>query len=296
MRVFVTGASGFLGRAISRALLARGDTVIALSRGGEGEAGAELLRGDPTQSGPWRERVRGCDAVLHLAGEPVAGKRWNAEQKRILRQSRVDSGGQIAQAIAALPAAQRPKVLVTASGIDLYPFDKSDREYAEDAPPGHSFLAELCLAWEAATAQAAERTVALRIGLVLGKGEGVIAKLVTPFRLFVGGPVGSGEQWTSWIHVDDVVGAALLALDEGSLHGPLNLVAASVRQRDFAQALGDALKRPAWLPVPSLVLRAALGEIAEYLVHGRRAVPAALGTAGYAFKQADLGAAIAASI
>jgi hypothetical protein len=296
MRVFVTGASGFIGRAISRALLARGDAVVALSRGGQGERGAAIVTGDPTEAGPWREHLRGCDAVVHLAGEPIAGKRWSAEHKRVLRQSRVDSGARLGEVIAALPAAERPRTLVSASGIDIYPFDATERPYAEDAAPGHTFLGELCRDWEAATARAAARTVQLRLAIILGKGEGAMAKMLTPYRLFVGGPLGSGEQWTSWMHIDDVVGAALLALDREALRGPVNLVTASVRQREFAQALGDALKRPSWLPVPGLALRAAVGELAEYLVHGRHAVPAALERAGYAFKQRDLGAAIAASI
>jgi uncharacterized protein (TIGR01777 family) len=293
MRVFLTGASGFIGRALSQALLARGDAVVGMSRKGDVESGVEAVRGDPAQPGLWRDRVAGCHAVVHLAGEPIAGKRWNEDQKRLLRASRVDSGGQLAQAIAAAPADRRPRVLISASGVDYYPFDKSDHAYGEDEKPGHTFLADLCAAWEASVAQAAERTVVMRNGLVLGHGEGALAKLVTPFRLFLGGPVGSGEQWTSWVHIDDVVGATLLAIDRETIRGPINMVAASVRQRDFASALGDALKRPAWLPVPSLALRLLVGELAEYLVHGRRVVPAALEAAGYTFRHADLRGAIA---
>jgi len=293
MRVFVTGASGFIGRALCRALLARGDEVVGVSRRGDVEPGVEAVKADPAQPGPWRDRVAGCHAVFHLAGEPIAGKRWNDEQKRLLRASRVDSGGQIAQAIAAQPPARRPRVLITSSGVDYYPFDKSEHEYREDELAGHTFLADLCRAWEGATAQAAERTVALRTGVVLGHDEGALAKLVTPFRLFLGGPVGSGEQWTSWIHIEDVVGAALFALDRDAVRGPVNLVAASARQRDFAEALGDALKRPAWLPVPGLALRVAIGELAEYILHGRKAVPAALEAAGFAFRYPELRGALA---
>jgi uncharacterized protein (TIGR01777 family) len=303
MRVFVTGATGFIGRALSAALVARGDTVVALSRSGAapgGEDGRPLegvraVPGDPTAEGPWRAELAGCDAVVHLAGEPIAAHRWGAEHKEELRRSRVESGRQLAAAIAALPAAERPRVLVTASGADIYPFDSSERPYAEDAPAGHGFLSELCVAWEAATAGAAERVVAMRTGLVLGKGEGALAKLTTPFKLFLGGPVGSGQQWLSWIHLDDVVGGYLLALDR-DLRGPINLVTASVRQREFAAALGDALKRPSWLPVPGLALRAAVGELAEHLIHGRRIEPAALGHAGYRWTRPDLAEALAASV
>jgi uncharacterized protein (TIGR01777 family) len=296
MRVFVTGASGFIGRAVSQALIARGDSVVAVSRSGSAGAGVDVVTGDPTQAGPWRERLAGCDAVLHLAGESVGGRRWNAAQKERIRQSRVASGEQLTRAIAALSAEQRPGVLVTASGVDYYGFDRSDTPVGEDALSGNTFLAEVCREWEAATAHAAARTAALRIGLVLGKGDSPLAKILTPFRFFLGGPVGSGEQWTSWVHVDDVVGAALFALDEGGPSGPINVVAASVRQRDFAAALGDALKRPSWLQVPSVAVRLVAGELAEYLVHGRRVVPAALERAGYHFRRPELPGALAASI
>jgi uncharacterized protein (TIGR01777 family) len=292
----MTGASGFIGRAIARALIARGDQVDGLSRTGMAVAGVRAVTGDPTQSGPWRERLAGCDAVIHLAGEPIAAKRWTAEHKERLRASRVDGGKQLAAAIAALPAAARPRVLVTASGVDVYPFDASDRPYAEDGPTGMTFLARLVAAWEASTASAAERVVAMRTGVVLGQGEGAMAKLLTPFKLFLGGPIGSGQQWLGWVHIDDVVGAFLFALDSEALRGPVNLVAKSVRQRELADALGDVLKRPSWLPVPGPVLRLAVGELADYLLHGRKVIPAALAQAGYDFKRAELPAALAASI
>jgi uncharacterized protein (TIGR01777 family) len=292
----MTGASGFIGRALTRALVGRGDEVVGLSRNGAVGAGAVAVTGDPTQAGPWRERLGGCDAVVHLAGEPIASRRWTPEQKEKLRASRVDSGKQLAAALAALPAATRPRVLVSASGADVYPFDPSDRRYTEDVAAGGTFLARLVVAWEESTAGAAERVVAMRTGLVLGKGEGAMAKLITPFRLFIGGPIGSGQQWISWVHIDDVVGAFLHALDRDVLRGPVNLVTASARQRVFADALGDVLKRPSWLPVPGPVLRLAVGELSEYLLHGRNVVPEALDKAGYAFQRGDLAAALAASI
>lgn len=291
MRIFMTGASGLIGRALTTALVARGDTVVALSRGGRAGAGAEVVTGDPTQAGAWQERIGGCDAVVHLAGESIGDKRWTTERKRSFRASRVDSGHQLGRALAALPVALRPRALLTASGVDRYPFDDSDRPYGEDAAAGDSFLADLCAAWEAATDGAAERVVALRTGVVLAQ-DGPFAKMQLPFKLFAGGPMGSGRQWLSWIHLDDAVGGILYALDH-ELRGPINLVGASTRQREFARALGSALHRPSWLPVPAFALRVAVGELAEYLLHGRRVVPIALQSAGYRFRYAGLAEALA---
>lgn len=292
----MTGATGFIGRALTAALVARGDAVLALSRSGSAPPGAEGVRGDPTTSGPWRARVGECDAIVHLAGEPIAGKRWSEERKRAIKMSRVDGGAQLVAAIAA--AAKKPKVLVSASGADVYPWDESDRAYGERDAAGDTFLAGVCKAWEGAVAPAKEhgvRVASLRIGIVLGKGEGAMARLAPLFKLFAGGPIGSGRQWVSWVHVDDVCGAFLHALD-GKSEGPVNTVAGSVRQADFARAIGDVLKRPSWLPVPGMALKVALGELGEYLLHGRNVVPAVLDAEGYTWRRKELGGAIAASV
>lgn len=296
MRVFMTGATGFIGRALTSALLARGNAVLALSRSGTGPTGAEVVRGDPTTSGPWRERVAECDAIVHLAGEPIAGKRWSEERKRLIKTTRVDGGAQLVAAIAA--AAKKPRVLVTASGADYYPFDDSDRAYTEADPAGPTFLSDVCRAWEASVAPAREhgvRVAALRIGIVLGKGEGAMARLAPLFKLFFGGPIGSGRQWVSWIHVDDVVGAFLHALD-GATEGAVNAVAGSVRQADFARTIGDVVKRPSWLPAPALAMKVALGELGEYLLHGRKVVPAVLDREAYGWRRKELAGAVAASV
>jgi uncharacterized protein (TIGR01777 family) len=300
MRVFMTGASGFLGRAIAAALRARGDEVVGLSRRGSGEAGIQWAAGDPSVAGAWQARVAECDAVVHLAGESIAGKRWSAAQKELLRTSRLLGTANVVAAIASAPRETRPRVLFSASGADYYPADESDRPYAEDSPAGTSFLAELCVAWEAA-ARAAEphgvRVVTGRFGVVLGRGEGAMAKLATAFKAFVGGPVGSGRQWFSWVHVDDLVTAVLLALDKTALRGPINVVApGAVRQRDFADAIGRALGRPSWLPVPGAALRLAVGELAQYLLSGRRVVPAALEHAGMTFRYPSIQEAVRASL
>jgi hypothetical protein len=300
MKVFLTGATGFLGRAITQALRARGDSVIGLSRSGGGEIGVDWVPGDPTVPGPWQTRVAGCEAVIHLAGESLANKRWSAAQKALLRASRVEGTGQIVKAIGSAPRESRPRVLVSASGADYYPADESERPYPESEPAGTSFLAELCVAWEAA-ARGAEphgvRVVPMRTGVVLGRGEGAMAKLATAFKLFVGGPVGTGRQWFSWVHVDDVVGAVLHAIDKTAQRSVMNVVApGAIRQREFAAAVGRALGRPSWLPVPATALRLAVGELSQYLLSGRRVVPAALEAGGYQFRFPEIAEAVARSV
>lgn len=295
MRIFVTGASGFIGRAVTEALLARGAAVVGLTRGSPLARGSEVVTGDPSKPGAWTEALAGCDAVVHLAGEPLAGHRWTPERKREIRRSRIEGTAQVVKALA---AAERPKVLVSSSGADLYPFDESERTYGEDAERGATFLADLCREWEEAALAATKhgkRAVVMRTGVVLGKGEGAMAKLAPLFKSFAGGPLGGGRQWVSWVHVDDVAGAYLFALDR-ELSGAVNLVAGSTRQAELARALGDALKRPSWLPVPGIALRIAVGELAEYLLHGRRVVPAVLEKNGYVFKRPTLASALAASV
>jgi uncharacterized protein (TIGR01777 family) len=303
MRVFVAGGSGFVGRHLVPTLVARGDEVVVLSRseprarkvlGNE----VEIVEGDPRYGGDWQKAVDGCTGVINLVGESVAARRWNAHFRQQLRDSRLDSTRLIVEAIAS--SSSPPAVLVNASGIDYYPFSVDlefhrgafdDEEIAEDAPPGDSFMARLCRDWEAEAVAASARVVLMRTGLVLGDGPAT-KKLAAPFKFFVGGKLGSGDQWVSWIHIDDAVGAYLFALDSGSLEGPVNLVTDSVRNRDLARALAKALRRPSLVPVPGFAVRAVAGQLAEYILNGRRAVPAKLRAAGYTFQHPDLEGAL----
>jgi uncharacterized protein (TIGR01777 family) len=306
MKIVVTGATGFIGTALVGALCARGDAVIVLSRDGERARAALGGLGEVTavtaelQSlGPWTAALAGTDAIVHLAGESIAAARWDARQKQRLRDSRVEATRTLVEALAALPAAARPRALISASGADYYPFapdtEFDDDEVTEDDPPGDSFLGRLCRDWEA-QARGAEalgmRVVCMRSGIVLGPG-GALAKLTTPFKLFVGGRIGSGRQWVSWIHRDDAVRAYLAAQGDDRYTGPINLVTASVRNAELAGALGKALGRPSWLPVPGFALRAAVGEFAEYLLHGRRVVPRRLRALGFTWTRATLDLALA---
>ena len=302
MKIVVTGATGFVGTALVQALRARGDTIDVLSRDAA-RAGATLgdvtvVTADLQEPGPWTAALAETSAIVHLAGEPIAAKRWDAQQKQRLRDSRVETTRVLVEAIAALPAGARPRTLVSASGSDYYPFapdtDFGDDEVTERDPPGDSFLGRLCRDWEA-QARAAEafgvRVVTMRTGLVLGPG-GALTKLTTPFKLFAGGRIGSGRQWVPWIDRDDAIRAYITALDDERYTGPINLVTASVRNAELANALGKALGRPSWLPVPGFALRAAVGEFAEYLLHGRRVVPARLRDLGFTWTHATLAAAL----
>lgn len=308
MKVFLTGGTGFVGGHLVRALAARGDEPLVLSReAGKGRAAlggeAEIVEGDPTESGPWQEAVAGTDAVIHLAGAPVDGKRWDARYKQILQASRVDSARNLVEAIAAAPEERRPRLLVSASGIDYYPFadDLAElNEYFEDswvdeeAPRADTFMGRLCRDWEREARVAEElglRVAMMRTGMVLGE-TGALPRMVTPFKLFAGGKLGSGRQWVSWIHIEDAVRGYLHALDS-EVAGPVNLVAPNpVRNRELARALGRALGRPSAIPVPAFAIRLVLGELAEHVLAGRRAEPRRLVESGFEFHFPDLDVAL----
>ncbi|MBX3154523.1 MAG: TIGR01777 family oxidoreductase [Deltaproteobacteria bacterium] len=304
-KVVVTGATGFLGRPLVAALTARGDAVTVLSRDAAraraalGE-GVEAVTADLETPGAWSAALAGARAIVHLAGESVAGARWSARQKQRIRDSRVEATRTLVEELGKLPAAERPRALISTSGTDYYPFaiDKAgfdDDEVTEADAPAETFLGRVCRDWER-EAFAAQghglRVAVLRVGIVLGRGGGALDRMTTPFKLFAGGRIGNGRQWVSWIHRDDVVAAYVAAVDDERYTGPINAVAASVRNADLARAIGAALHRPAWLPVPRFAVRAAAGELAEYLLEGRRVVPARLRELGFSWRHTDLEAAV----
>lgn len=292
--VLITGATGFVGQRVARALADRGDRVIGLSRAarepGDGVS-AWHVWASPGDALP-AAALDGVDAVVHLAGEPVAG-RWSAEKKARIRDSRVLGTRSVVAGIAA--AASRPAVLVSASAIGYYG-DRGDEELVEGSAPGVDFLAEVCTAWEdeARAAEALDVRVArLRIGLVMHPDGGALAKMLLPFKLGLGGKMGSGRQWMSWIHLDDLVGLVLFALDNPGAQGAINATAPEpARNRDFAKALGKALHRPTFLPTPGFALSAALGEFSTEVLSSKRVLPARAQALGYTFTAPALGPAL----
>jgi uncharacterized protein len=243
-------------------------------------------------------KVEECDAVLHLAGENVFAKRWNAAFKQMLVDSRVKSTTNIADALKRKPrrADGSPKTLVNASAIGIYG-PHGDEELTEESPAGSDFLSRLCVDWEAAThavEAAGVRSTQVRVGVVLDKNGGALAKLLTPFKLFVGGPVGSGKQYMSWIHHDDMVGLFLFALDTPGCVGPINGIAPNpVTNREFSKALGKALHRPAIFPTPGFALKLLLGEVADVVTNGQRVLPRKALALGYPFRYPTIDGALA---
>jgi uncharacterized protein (TIGR01777 family) len=295
MRVVVVGATGLIGRHVCEALVARGDTAVAVSRrGASGIAGVAEARWDPAEGPPPAGALEGADAVVNLAGAPIAGLRWTARRKRAIRESRVLTTRAI---VDALGPEGRPRVLVNASGIDYYG-PRGEETVDESAGPGSGFLAQTCVAWEREAARAAGhgvRVVTMRSGIVLTAEGGALPAMARPVRLLVGGPIGGGRQWLPWIHVDDEVGLFLLALDRGDLAGPLNATSPEpARQRDVVKALGRVLGRPTVVPTPAVALRLAMGEMATLLLDGPRAVPRAALAAGYEFRHPELEGALRA--
>lgn len=301
MRVLVTGASGLIGSSVCDALLARADEVVGLTRDP-----ARARPGNPTVSWhawqatserPPPEALEGVDGVVNLIGEEI-NQRLTEQAKRRIRASRVTAARNLIQGIEASPA--KPKVFVGQSAIGYYG-DTGERVIDEDADPGRGFAAELPAEWEAAQREAAKlgvRTVILRTGLVLTKHGGLLKQLSLPFRLGLGGPLGSGEQYMSWIHLDDEVGLILWALDDERVSGTVNATAPTpVTNREFSTALGRALGRPSALPVPKLAVAALRGrELADAVYGGARVLPRRATDLGFRFRYTEIDPAIEAAL
>lgn len=290
-RIAIAGATGFLGRALARSLTADGWSVVPVVRRRTGDGQALW---DPAAGTIEATALAGVEAVVHLAGESIAGSRWTAARKRAIRDSRVGSTRLLATALAALDPP--PAVLVSASAVGIYG-DRGDEILTEASPPGTGFLPDLAVAWEAAAAPAAQagiRVVHPRFGIVLAPSGGALAEMLPFFRAGLGGPIGDGRQWMSWLTRDEAVAIIRFAIETPALRGPVLAVSPNpVTNRDFATALGAALHRPALLPVPAFALRLRFGELADAaLLASHRAVPAALEAAGYRFQHPELRAAL----
>jgi uncharacterized protein (TIGR01777 family) len=282
MKIVITGGTGFLGSALAESLATDGHQVVALSRSAGGS-----YKGVRYVSGPaGYDEIDGSDAVVNLAGAGIADARWTDERKKLLLESRVSVTNAVVAACAR--ASAKPKVLVSGSGVGYYG-SSTDARFDESSPAGTDFLAQVCVQWEAAARNVESsgvRCVLSRTGLVLGPNGGLLRKMERPFRSFVGGPVGSGNQWMSWVHIDDWIGIVRFGITNDAIRGPVNVVApAPVTNKEFSKALGKAIRRPSALSLPEIVARTIFGEMADgALLASQHASPKVATSAGYQFK------------
>ncbi len=297
MKVAIAGATGFVGSRLVERLQVEGITVLVLTRNTTyaqkvfpptAFPNVEIVAYTPTASGSWQSAISGCDGVVNLAGESIAEGRWTPERKQEILNSRKLATQNIVDAIA--NAHPKPSVLVNASAIGYYGTSET-ATFDETSSPGHDFLAQVCQAWEAEATKVTNvgvRLVILRLGIVLGNG-GALGKMITPFKLFAGGPLGSGQQWFSWIDLDDIVNLIVLALTKPEMQGVYNATAPHpVRMAQLTQTMGQVMNRPSWLPVPGFALEALLGDGAMVVLEGQQVVPKRTLESGYKYKYPNL--------
>lgn len=283
MKILISGSHGLVGKALGNSLVEDGHEVVRLVRKGHALNQPEV-EWHPDQGRIDAQRLEGLDAVFHLAGESIASGRWTDEKKREIRDSRTKGTTLLSETLAQL--SQPPTVFVSASAIGYYG-DRGDEELTEQSAPGKDFLSSVCVEWEASTRAAAEkgiRTVLARFGIILDPNGGALAKMLTPFRMGIGGRVGDGRQWMSWIALDDVVNALKFLLLDSAVHGPVNIVAPNpVTNAEFTKTLGRVLSRPTFFPVPAFGARLAFGELADALLLSSQKVdPSVLKDRGFA--------------
>ncbi|MEA5507699.1 TIGR01777 family oxidoreductase [Halotia wernerae UHCC 0503] len=297
MKIAVTGATGFVGSRLLARLHKEGNRVLVLTRNityaqkvfpSDTFPNVEVVAYTPTVSGSWQDAIASCDGVVNLAGEPIAEERWTPEHKREILNSRQLGTQKIVEAIA--NANPKPTVLVNASAIGYYGTSET-ATFDESSSSGNDFLAQVCQAWEAEARKvkdAGVRLVILRFGIVLGLG-GALGKMIMPFKLFAGGPIGSGRQWFSWIHIDDLVNLILQALTKPEIEGVYNATAPNpVHMADLCQTLGQVMHRPSWLPVPAFALEALLGEGAMVVLEGQQVLPKHTLESGFEYQYPNL--------
>ncbi len=301
MKIAIVGATGFVGSRLVERLQTEGHQVIVLARSPERAkrvfpASAfpqvEIVGYTPAVLGDWQQALAGCDGVVNLAGTPIADERWTPERKQLILDSRQGTTRTLVAAIASVNP--RPSVLVNASAIGYYGTSET-ATFEESSPPGTDFLAHVCQGWEEAAQRVKEsgvRLVIMRLGIVVGNG-GAIAKILTPFRLFIGGPLGEGKQWFSWIHRDDLVSLILLALTRPDIEGVLNATSPHpVRMNELCQTLAAILQRPSWLPVPAFALELLLGDAAKVVLEGQQVLPTRTQQYGFQYQYPTIKAAL----
>ena len=297
MRIIITGGSGLIGRALTASLLREGHEVIILSRRPEHlvglHAGVRAEKWDGRTAEGWGSLVDSTSAIVNLAGEDISSSRWSDERKRAIRQSRLNASQAVAQAVQS--AVNKPAVVIQASGIGYYG-PSGDEEITEETPPGHDFLAKLAVDWEASTSSLESlgvRRVVIRTGVVLSGQSQALPRMLLPFKLFVGGRLGSGRQWFPWIHVADEAGAIRFLIENKAARGPFNLTApGALTNAAFSRLLGRQLRRPSLFPTPAFALRLAFGEMATIILDGQRALPKRLLQLGFTFRFPEAGPAL----
>jgi uncharacterized protein (TIGR01777 family) len=293
MKLVITGATGFIGSFLVEQLRQKHSLELFSRKPPSDTRNLRWVAWDPGSSGAWEKSIDGADGIINLVGEPIAGKRWSPEQKEKIRSSRVRTTRVLVEAIG--KANNKPKFLINASAVGYYG-PRGDEVLTESSKPGEGFLADVCRQWEEEARRAEDhgiRVVVLRTGIVLAKGKGALAKMVKPFKFFAGGPLGSGQQWMPWIHIDDEVGLIQFLMDRSDAAGPFNATAPNpVTMEQFCKALGVAVNRPSWAGVPASLLTLALGEMADMLLTGQRAVPEAAEKLGYNFRYSNIAEAL----
>lgn len=295
MKIVISGGTGLIGRAFIQSRLNDGDEIIVLSRTQKnGLAGnIHYINWDAKTLGDWISAIDGADVIVNLAGENIGKKRWSAAQKEKILSSRVDASKLLVKAVE--KSAKKPALFIQASAIGIYGTDLH-KSFDENSQNGSDYLASVGEAWEKAVQGLAipgVRTVVTRFGVVLDKNEGALPRMVLPFRLFSGGPLGSGQQWISWVHLDDVIGALNYIIENKGLSGVFNITSPKpLRNAEFGKQLAMVLNRPYWFPVPGFMLRMVLGEMSTLVLDGQKVEPKRLLDAGYVVKYADLMPAI----
>ncbi|MCX8118385.1 MAG: TIGR01777 family oxidoreductase [Desulfobacterota bacterium] len=296
MKILMTGGTGFVGTRLIDRLTQEGHEITVLTRSLQGgrraPSGVSYLEGDPTRRGPWQQAVQAHDAVINLAGASIFSK-WTEEHKRAIRESRILTTQNVVEAIPV--ASRKPFTLFSTSAVGYYGFC-GDEELTEDSPPGDDFLARIAVEWEAEALKAEEkgtRVVLTRFGIVLGEKGGALGQMIPLFKKFLGGPIGSGKQWFSWIHIEDLAEAFVFLIEHPEISGPVNLCSPNpVRNRDLAKALGEVLGRPSFMPAPAFMIKLVLGEFGSVILEGQRVFPKRLLEGGFVFKYPRIGEAL----
>jgi uncharacterized protein (TIGR01777 family) len=292
MKILITGGTGFFGTQLITRLIQDGHKVTILSRSArqseDVRQGISYLQGDPTQKGPWQEAIKNHDAVINLAGASIFAK-WTEEYKKVIRESRIRTTRNLVEGI---EANRKVKItLFCSSAVGYYGFCK-DEELVEGSPPGNDFLARMAVEWEGEALKAREkgaRVVITRFGIVMGEKGGALGQMIPLFKKFIGGPIGNGRQWFSWIHIQDLSEAFVFLMKHPEISGPVNACAPNpVRNRDLAKALGKTLHRPSFMPAPAFMIKLVLGEFGSVILEGQRVIPKRLLDSGFAFHYPEI--------